>query len=287
MRGSSRGRPHRRPTGPETEVEEDEGGSFTSPYVKNINQGRSVELDPGEEQEAARVEFVDDKFAQPIGITIQCELINQPQQNKIGGPVTAVIRWGTSGYQFVAEIDVGIGTQFAIYGSFCRVSLRNDCNLNPADPLTQFRVIGAASIALGTVVPVPKHTKTTYAADAGTGINAFGLIDNLIAPGGLISLRREVAGSGAPLFGVLQPFPTFAKELVIESVRGAAGGGPAAMRVDLLARVNPATTSASYLFAAGEKWLIPVEIPGSTAGIDIINIDTVPIRVTPVFKLSI
>jgi hypothetical protein len=216
----------------------------------------------------------EDEETQVMTVTIGGNtLINSQGNLAFGGPISAMVEFGTAGGVFSMLVDVFVGTQFSIAASWIRVSVLNEAFMNPVT-ISQLPVQASASVSLLPVTKANPITKTITALS--NGINAvIGLFDTpLSAPGNLIIPIQEFLAPFS-VNGMLFAVPPFAKSLIVHASRVPPAVGIAGARsIGFL--TSAALLIGSYSFVAGEKQTEPVSIPNGTVQIIITNDDFGP-----------
>jgi hypothetical protein len=224
---------------------------------------------------------LEDESTQIMTITIQANLLVTAEAGGIfGGPVSALVEWGTFGATFSAVVDVFSGTQFSIAASWCRVSCINEAFLNPN---TSQKPVGAtASISLLPVTKARSATKTMLAVIRPAG-TIFGLEDNTIAAAGAFAIPlMEFAPPFSPS-SLLFCIPPFSRALVVHRCNVA---GAVAEAMDVQFATAAGLVLSTWAYVAGEKMVEPVSIPEGTMQITVINQGPTAARMIPQFFLD-
>jgi hypothetical protein len=226
---------------------------------------------------------IEDESTQIMTVTIQANLLIAAQALGIfGGPVSALVEWGTFGATFSAVVDVFSGTQFSIAASWCRVSCINEAFLNPN---TSQKPVGAtASISLLPITKARSATKTMLAVinPVGSGV-IFGLEDSAIAAGAAFAVPIQEFDPPFSPSNLLFAIPPFSSALVVHRSNV---GASAAEAMDITFSNAAGIVVSFWHYANGEKMLEPIPIPAGITQMNVINQGANPAHMIPQFFLD-
>lgn len=213
---------------------------------------------------------LEDESTQVMTVTVQANTLVKSSQNLlIGGPVTALVEFGTAGGEFRMLVDVYNGIQFSVAASWIRVSVFNEALFNPTST-SQVPVQASASISM---LPTSKNqtvTKTILSTVV-TGVGLVGLMDTPVPVAGItgnyVIPLNEFTVPMSPQ-GLFRQIPLFSKSLLLHAALSSSNG-PGARTIKFK---NPTGNDLSiYTFVTGEKQFDPIPIPAGTTQIVIQN----------------
>ncbi len=224
----------------------------------------------------------EDESTQVFTVTVQANTLVRAQGDAInlGGPVSAIVEFGTGGAVFTIVVDVYDGIQFSIAASWIRVSAFNEAFFSPL--ISQLPVQASASISM---LPTTKNQTVTKTVTAINRLGVlFSLLDNQIPAGQAYTIPINEINPPFSPGGLFFGIPLFSKSVLVHS-SNQANNDSGARTIMFLMSIG--TAIAVYKFVAGEKQFDPIPIPAGTVGITIINDDAnTTQRLVPQFFLD-
>jgi hypothetical protein len=146
--------------------------------IRNTLWGRTAQLPPAVSAANAFPQTILVQAATdcPMAIGVQCS-IARPAGNGAAalGRVTIIAEWGSNGAQNTAEIDMGVGVSFTVFGDYLRIIARNESGLSPfvsataapgtsgtgsLSPKRAINVGGIGPDAISPFLPIPQFAST-------------------------------------------------------------------------------------------------------------------------------